>query len=221
MVGAKVPTMEDPVEKAVVGGVKWLHWVFVIHIGPYKQEVIKRLQWELDFAKVTERGGIMYNELEVREERGRCQLPKSLVIVEKVKILLLEIWKQALKSQVRGNAVRLPYAGVDWRGRRYFENLQAYKNNSYWKISISLACLFLGIKKHLAKSIQLFYILLCNQDMTLSCGRRVKIYFSYSFTLSGEKATFQCALKTRYSLWLLQNNFSCKAKTHFLVKLFF
>ena len=153
--------------------------------------------------------------------------------------------------------MRLPYAGVDWRGRRYFENLQAYKNNSYWKISpqvkryfslaasrqetspqirdqerhkhrklcfglsFSLACPFLGIKKHLAKSIQLFYILLCNQDMTLSCGLRVKIYFSYSFTLSGEKATFQCALKTRYSLWLLQNNFSCKAKTHFLVKLFF
>ena len=28
MVGAKVPTMEDPVEKAVVGGVKWLHWIY-------------------------------------------------------------------------------------------------------------------------------------------------------------------------------------------------
>ena len=125
------------------------------------------------------------------------------MIVEKVKILLLEIWKQALKSQVRGNALRLPYAGVDWRGRWYFVTLQTCLNNSYWKISpqvkqyfslaasrqetspqirdqerhkhrklclglsFSLACPFLGIKKHLAKSVQLFYILLCNQDMTL------------------------------------------------------
>ena len=75
----------------------------------------------------------MYTELEVREERERCQLPKPLLILGKVKIPLIEILKHALKSQVRGNAVRLPYVGVDWRGRRYFENLQTYKNNSYWK----------------------------------------------------------------------------------------
>lgn len=73
---------------------------------------------------------MMYNELEVREERERCQSAKSLVIVAKVIILLLEIWKQALKSQVRGYAVRLPYAGMDWRGCGYFENLQTHKNNS-------------------------------------------------------------------------------------------
>ena len=127
------------------------------------------------------------------ERRERCQLPKPLLILGKVKIPLIEILKHALKSQVRGNAVRLPYVGVDWRGRRYFENLQTYKNNSYWKIthqakqyfslavsrqetspqirdqerhkhrklflglSLSLACLFLGIKKHFSKLIQIFY----------------------------------------------------------------